>query len=209
MSHEATDPKEVLLKQCGDNWGIPDLDFDKGRRKLVFHFEIIDQHKENPFRPELMGRCRIYFVAVPREDGQPEFFMAKNDRTGQYFITPSLSQKGFKRLREEWRVWHYPPEERGKPVPKMRPKPVFDDEITTVRYFVARWGVSPDHLTVGEQVERKAEEVVPDAQIQESIALGHEDTAQMEMTARMHLEKRLKDEIERQEKAAPAWADIG
>lgn len=153
MSHEATDPKEVLLKQCGDSWSIPDLDFDKGRRKLVFHFEVVDKNKPNPFRPELMGRCRIYFVALPRADGQPEYFMAKNERTGQYFVSPSVSQKGFKRLRKEWHTWHYPPEERGKPVPKMRPKPVFDDIITTVRYAVARWGVSPKPMTAAEARE--------------------------------------------------------
>jgi hypothetical protein len=153
MSHEATDPKEVLLKQCGDNWGIPDLDFDKGRRKLVFHFEVIDKHKPNPFRPELEGRCRIYFVALPAEDGSQEYFMAKNERTGQYFVTPSKSQGGFKRLRAEIGAWHYPPEERGKPVPGMRPKPVFDDIITTVRYAVARWGVSPKPLTKQERRE--------------------------------------------------------
>jgi hypothetical protein len=155
MSHEATDPKEVLLKQCGDRWSIPDLDFDKGRRKLVFHFEVIDKEKPNPFRPELMGRCRIYFVALPRLDGQEEYFFAKNDRTGQYFVTPSLSQRGFKRLRAEWNAWHYPPEERGKPVPKMRPKPVFDDIITTVRYAVARWGVSPKPQTEAQRREAK------------------------------------------------------
>jgi hypothetical protein len=63
MSHEATDPKEVLLSKCGDNWNIPDLDFDKGRRKLVYHFGLVDTHLENPFRPELMGRNLIYFVA--------------------------------------------------------------------------------------------------------------------------------------------------
>jgi hypothetical protein len=28
--------------KCGDNWSIPDLDFDKGRRKLIFHFGLVD-----------------------------------------------------------------------------------------------------------------------------------------------------------------------
>jgi hypothetical protein len=150
MSHEATDPKEVLRDKCGDNWNLPDLDFDKGRRKLVFHFGIVDKHRQNPFRPVLMGRSRIYFVALNNE-----YFMAKNERTGSYFVTPSISQKGFKRLRAEIGAWHYPPEERGKPVPKMRPKPVFDDVITTVRYGVARWGVEPAPLTDEQIAEAK------------------------------------------------------
>jgi hypothetical protein len=153
MSHEATDAKEVLRKQCGDSWNIPDLNFDKGRRKLVFHFEIIDKHLPNPFRPVLSGRTRIYFVSLPTPDGQPEYFLAKDERKGTYFVTPSQTQGGFKRLRAEIGAWHYPPEERGKPIQKMRPKDVFDDIITTVRYAVARWGVDSAPLTKQQQVE--------------------------------------------------------
>lgn len=149
MSHEATDPKEVLRDKCGDNWNIPDLDFDKGRRKLVFHFAVVDKHLQNPFRPQLMGRSRIYFVAP-----NSEYFMAKNERAGTYFVTPSQTQRGFKRLRAEIPSWHYPPEERGKPVPKMRPKAIFDDVITTVRYALARWGVTSAPLNEAQKVEK-------------------------------------------------------
>lgn len=170
MSHETggeNGPKAVLLSQCGDAWGVPDLDFNKGRRKMVFHFEIFEKEKPNPFRPELSGRCRIYFVALPRDDGQPEYSLAKNIRSGAYFVTPSLSQNGFKRLRSEFGSWHYPPEERGKPVPKMRPKSEFDDIITTVRYALARWGVAPDELTEAEQfaqhIEQTKPQLTPDA----------------------------------------------
>jgi hypothetical protein len=173
MSHEATDPKEVLRDKCGDNWNIPDLDFDKGRRKLVFHFEITDKHRENPFRPVLMGRSRIYFVAP-----SDEYFLAKNDRTGAYFVTPSQTQKGFKRLRREIASWHYPPEERGKPVKKMRPKAVFDDIITTVRYGVARWGMEPTPLTTAEEADRLLPEPlqsdhIPDLPREEQSAALH------------------------------------
>lgn len=159
MSHEATDPKEVLRDKCGDNWNIPDLDFDKGRRKMIFHFGIIDKHLPNPFRPMLHGRSRIYFVAPPSE-----YFLAKNERTGTYFVTPSQTQRGFKRLRAEIPAWHYPPEERGKPVPKMRPKAVFDDIITTVRYALARWGVNVAPLSADQKFEQTiAPEVRMDA----------------------------------------------
>lgn len=150
MSHEAKDPRDVLRDKCGDNWRIPDLDFDKGRRKLVFHFELTDKHLPNPFRPVLMGRSRIYFVAL-----NSEYFLAKNERSGSYFVTPSQTQKGFKRLRREISSWHYPPEERGKPVQKMRPKSVFDDIITTVRYALARWGVASAAQTPEEKAESK------------------------------------------------------
>lgn len=164
MSHEALDPKQVLRDKCGDNWRIPDLDFDKGRRKLVFHFELTDKHKPNPFRDSLMGRARIYFVSLSNE-----YQLARNERSGAHFVTPSTTQQGFKRLRAEIPAWHYPPEERGKPVPKMRPQSVFDDIITTVRYAVARWGMDAGKLSYKEQVnehvpERYRPEVIVAAQ---------------------------------------------
>lgn len=155
MSHEATDPKDVLLKQCSDNWNIPDLDFFSGVSKLRFHFELTDKHLPNPFRPKLKGRSRIYFVAPPGE-----YELAYNERSGSHFVTPSQTQRGFKRLRAEIASWHFPPEERGKPIQKMRPKPVFDDIITTVRYALARWGVSVAALTKQEANEQKLDPAI-------------------------------------------------
>lgn len=158
MSHEATDPKEVLLKQCGDNWNIPDLDFFKGVSKLRFHFEITDKHLPNPFRPSLPGRSRVYFIAPDQE-----YQLARNERSEEYFVTPSKTQRGYRRLRAEIQSWHFPPEERGKPVQKMRPKPVFDDIITTVRYALARWGVQSAPLTPTETLEAR---LVPELRIE-------------------------------------------
>ncbi len=100
-----------------------------------------------------MGRTRIIFVAP-----DSEYQFSFNPRDQRYFITPSQTQAGFKRFRAEKDAWHYPPEERGKPVPKMRPKEVFDDIVTTVRYAVARWGMDAVKLTESEQVRAEIPE---------------------------------------------------
>lgn len=192
MSHEAKDPKEVLRDKCGDNWRIPDLDFDKGRRKLVFHFETVDKHLPNPFRGELVGRSRIYFVAPDNE-----YFLARNDRTGAYFVTPSATQRGFKRLRAEVPAWHYPPEERGKPVPKMRPKSVFDDIITTIRYGLARWGVS---AAVQTQEDRIESQMLPGARKIDIPLLQGEDQARAVMSNKIWSEHFKKEEEEREKR---------
>jgi hypothetical protein len=147
MSHEAKDARSVLEVQCGDHWRIPKLDFFDGVSKLRFHFELTDQLKPNPFRPALKGRSRIYFVAP---DG--EYQLSHNPRLG-HFVTPSQTQRGFKRLRAEIGAWHFPPEERGKPIQQMRPKPVFDDIITTIRYALARWGVTAAPMSERERLE--------------------------------------------------------
>jgi hypothetical protein len=192
MSHEATDPKEVLLEKCGDYWSIPDLDFDKGRRKLVFHFEVVDKLAVNPFRPELTGRSRIYFVAP-----EGEYFLSKNPRTGSHFVTPSQTQRGFKRLRKEIPSWHYPPEERGKPVPKMRPKSVFDDIITTVRYAVARWGVEAAPMTAEQRrLAQLPAELKPDAVMSQ---MGKPAFVELYTAQQHELQQILKREREREE----------
>jgi hypothetical protein len=177
MSHEATDPKEVLLTQCGDNWNIPDLDFHRGVSKLRFHFELTDTHLKNPFRPQLDGRSRIYFVAP---DG--EYQMAYNERSATHFVTPSQTQRGYKRLRAEINSWHFPPEERGKPVQKMRPKSIFDDIITTVRYALARWGVQAAPMSKAERTERKLR---PELQMPAIMAEENPDILQAKITSRV------------------------
>jgi hypothetical protein len=164
MSHEAADPKEVLLTQCGDNWNIPDLDFFSGVSKLRYHFELTDKHLPNPFRPALKGRARIYFVAP-----NGEYDLAYNERSASHFVTPSKTQRGYKRLRAEIGSWHFPPDERGKPVQKMRPKAVFDDIITTVRYALARWGVSVAPLTAAERKESRLAPEIRLPAIQEEV----------------------------------------
>ena len=37
----------------------------------------------------------------------------------------------------------------------MRPKPVFDDIVTTVRYALARWGVASAPMTEAQRVESR------------------------------------------------------
>jgi hypothetical protein len=161
MSHEAKDAKQVLSVKCGDFWNLPNLDFDAGRRKLVFHFEITDKHLPNPFRPVLSGRSRIYFVAP-----DDEYFLARNEGSASYFVTPSQTQRGFKRLRDEIPRWHYPVSERGKPVASMRPKAEFDDMITTVRYAAAKWGVPAAPMNAAQRRDAARPEHLRDSAVQ-------------------------------------------
>lgn len=161
MSHEAADPKDVLLTMCGDNWRIPDLDFYKGVSKMRYHFELTDSHLPNPFRPELMGRSRIYFVAP-----DDEYQLSYNEHKKHHFVTPSQTQRGFKRLRRELPAWHFPVEERGKAVQKMRPLAQFDDIVTTVRYALARWGVMAAPLTKEQAIQKQLPEELRTATIE-------------------------------------------
>jgi hypothetical protein len=120
-----------------------------------------------------------------------EYQLAHNERHHRYFVTPSQTQRGFKRARAEISAWHFPPEERGKPVQKMRPKPVFDDIVTTIRYGVARWGVPSAPLTMPQRIEQ----ALPDENRQTAISQLPAD----ERSGAMHKRQILIKEIERRD----------
>jgi hypothetical protein len=202
FSHEALDAKKVLLDKFGDNWNIPDLDFDKGRRKLLFHLGLTDKSLPNPFRPQLQGRSRLVFVAPDRE-----YSLQRHERDERWFVTPSESQWGYKRLRREMQAWHYPPEERGKAVPAMRPKAVFDDIITTVRYAMARYGVDSARMSDWEKTLSKIpKELRPD-----ELLAAKGTTAFPELAwAANHAMNKVKMQEEREEaERQKAWSRAG
>jgi hypothetical protein len=69
---------------------------------------------------------------------------------GCYYVTPSKSENdkpNFARVRAEIGAYHYPEEERFKPVHKMRPAKFFDDVVDTLRAVAVDWGGDvPDAL---------------------------------------------------------------
>lgn len=130
-SHEALDVRNTFLEEHGEDWQPWNTDYTVGIPQLKEWMMLIEPRKPNPFRPQLMGRTRIVFVAMPSE-----FQCVKNDRTGGWFVTPSKTDAGFKLLREEIPAYHYPPEEAGKPLGKMRPAKIKDDACLVVGTLV-------------------------------------------------------------------------
>lgn len=135
MSHEAEELRDTLFEQFGDYWNSWDTDYNLGIPQTQQWLDLVERQAPNPIRPELLGRGRIYCVAP---DDEYEFVFDKKHM--RFFVTPSKTERGFKLFREEMPSYHYPPEEMGKPVAKMRPKKIKDDCIDTVRAFATRWG---------------------------------------------------------------------
>jgi hypothetical protein len=133
---------ETLMTEFGDFWEEWETDYETGLTQIQAWLTLIDTTIPNPLRPSLMGRSRLYCVADPSEY---EFvFDRKHQR---YFVTPSKTDKGYKLFRKEMPAYHYPPEELGKPVQKMRPKKIMDDCIDTLRGFATRWGPTVARMT--------------------------------------------------------------
>jgi len=153
-SHEQKDLRKVLLQKYGETWVPWDTDYVQGISTIEDWFTVIDRDKPNPFRPELMGRTRIVFVA-PNE----EYELAYNDRLKQHFVTISQSERGYYTLRRQLSAYHYPRSELGKARKEMRPVKTFDDIIDCLRGYAVNWNRRPDGLTDNEIVEA----AMPDA----------------------------------------------
>src|SRR6185295_7087561 len=111
----------------------------------------------NPIRPRLNGRSRIYLVC---QKGQATLIF--NAQEKKYEVTPAKNERGFHRLRQEMPVYHYPPEEAGKPVKDQRPERFFDDAIVCVRGVAVLWGPKPKRKTEEEKMlDRLAAELRP------------------------------------------------
>jgi hypothetical protein len=147
-SHEADEMRRTFLDEYGELWAAWNTDYNLGIPQIQEWLMLIQPQAPNPIRPELYGRARIYFVAP-----DDEYRLARNEKAGSYFVTPSRTEKGFQLLRREMPAYHYPPSEVGKAVKDMRPFKLLDDTIDTVRGLATLWGPSVGPKTVEERVE--------------------------------------------------------
>jgi hypothetical protein len=127
-SHEQKDLRKVLRDEYGENWADWETDYIAGIETFQSWCNIVEANKPNWLRPQLNGRCRVIFVAP---DG--EYKIAFNERDGAWFVTNSKTERGFLTCRKQLAAYHYPEEERGKDVKKMRPAKQFDDIVDPIR----------------------------------------------------------------------------
>jgi len=161
MSHEQCGiggVAETFMEEHGEYWEAWSTDYSVGIPQIQEWLMLVDQHLENPFRPSLPGRTRLYFVCAD------EIRLAYNPRTKEHFVTPSKSDLSFKLARAEMPSYHYPPEEMGKPLALMRPekKKGMDNFIDTLRGFATRWGPSVAPMTKQEKrISKLPDELKP------------------------------------------------
>lgn len=158
LSHEAKKDRGIYQK-FGWFWQAWDTDYDSGIGNIRLWIKPVDMHKPNPIRPHvrncpegpyLMGRSKIVLVCAP---GQATLFF--NEKNKKFDVTPAKDAKGFIRLRAELPVYHYPPEEAGKPVQDQRPVRFFDDAIACVRGIAVLWGPRPKPETEEEKLLKR------------------------------------------------------
>lgn len=186
-SHEQKDLRDVLRDDYGETWVPWNTDYIQGISTLQSWFNLIDKTKPNPFRPGLFGRSRIIFVAPNNE-----YKLAFDERNGAWFVTNSKTERGYKTLRQQLAAYHYPEEERGKDVKKMRPAKQFDDIVDTLR-AMAIDHVLPEKKSSAEDVESR----MPEHLKQAEVAQHYGESGFAELTvARIQEQRQIKQRIE-------------
>lgn len=197
MSHEQGGEDGVIqtfMDEHGEYWETWNTDYSLGIPQIKEWLMLVDQTRQNPIRPALMGRTRIYFVCAN------EVKLVYNKREGgHFFVTPSPSELSFKLARAEMNTYHYPAEELGKPVQAMRPekKKGMDNFIDTLRAFATRWGPSVAPMTKQERRETKLSE---DLQSSAVLSLIGKPEFVDRHTARLHALKQIELREEKEEK---------
>lgn len=190
-SHEQKDLRETLFKEFGEIWYPWDTDYTKGIPQIQLWFGLIEKNKPNPYRPFLNGRTRIVFVA-PKGEYSCQF----DERNGCYYVTPSKIEKdkpNFSRVRAEIGAYHYPEEERFKPVHKMRPAKFFDDCNDTLRAIGVDWGGDVPDASKDEQYLQHIRQNAPELLREKIAAIPDEEQRSMAISTallnRMEWEK--------------------
>lgn len=158
-SHEQKDLRKVLYDDYGESWVDWDTDYIAGIETVQSWFNIVDATKPNPYRPELNGRCRVIFVA-PNNEYQASF----NERDGAWYLTNSRTERGYLTLRKQLGAYHYPEEERGKDVKKMRPAKQFDDVIDPIRAMAVD-EMKAAEMSKDEEIESRMPEHLKQAEV--------------------------------------------
>jgi len=156
MSHEEAAQRrhnragyiDTFRQVFGENFSPMQTSYDVGIPLIRSWFDLTDRHKPNPFRPSLNGRCKIVFVSLDND-----YSCVFNEQSGSWFVTASQSESGFRTLRAQLSAYHYPIEERGKPLKKMRPEAIFDDIISCLKGMALRYGPALVPLTQEEKAE--------------------------------------------------------
>lgn len=111
-----------------------ETNYEVGIAQVGEFLTVIDKKKPNPFRPKIMGRTRLIILVA---DGQGELVTRENGEKG---VVKGRDFLGMTNLRRQIGIYHYPPEERGKPVGKMRPRKIDDDVVDCLKALGVHWG---------------------------------------------------------------------
>lgn len=155
MSHEAKSERDTYSREHQLQFSAWDTDYNAGIAQVKDFLKLIDTDKLHPFAivpegaPQLLGRPRLYFI-VNNDEGE----LSYNASLNKFERVGPRTHAGLIRLRMEMPIYHFPEEEEGKAVGKMRPFKLFDDAIDCLRCAAGMWFPSIKPETLQEKMNR-------------------------------------------------------
>jgi hypothetical protein len=143
-SHEAEGERNTY-RELGLHLRKWTTDYESGISDIGSRLELVETDRPHPFRPQLKGRPRLFFVVA---DGQGEL---KRAASGVFTVAQAKDSAGLVNLRRQVGRYHYPPEEEGKPAGQMRPRKIDDDCVDILRAFATHRWPKPAEMTDAEE----------------------------------------------------------
>lgn len=175
ISHEAITEREIYEDEHNLIYRHWKTDYWEGISRVRDYLEI-QGNEPHPFRdltrftkfgsdsPEITGTPKIFFV-VDDEYGELNY----DQSTKKYWVTqpkPNTYPEGSMwRIRQEFPIYHFPTEELGKEVLKMRPKKISDDAMDVLRCVASEFFAPISRMTTHEKALNSLPERLTDGSI--------------------------------------------
>lgn len=124
-----------------------------------------DKLQPHPFRPKLNGRPRLFIIV---DEAEGNLIEAENGCV----VAAAVTDKGFKRLRDELPQYHIPESEAGKPAKMQRPFKLMDDAVDCVRALAAQYFPVIQELNRAQELDKKLPSLFRQDNIKNTIMTG-------------------------------------
>ena len=124
-----------------------------------------DKLQPHPFRPKLNGRPRLFIIV---DEAEGSLIEAENGCV----VAAAVTDKGFKRLRDELPQYHIPESEAGKPAKMQRPFKLMDDAVDCVRALAAQYFPVIQELNRAQELDKKLPSLFRQDNIKNTIMTG-------------------------------------
>lgn len=197
MSHEASSERlEYNRVTVGASFMLPFHNWETGKTRGIEQLKnaitIRDDDKLHPFKANVYGRPKMYFIV---NDDQ-----AMNPR----------DEGGMLRIRQEAPAYKWATPKSGDVAANLVPYALFNDAIDVIRAACATYFPKSVQRTTREQIAYEVEKISPMSRIDDMMMHDLPQVVAMEVTARMHLEKEVRERV-KIANAPPkgAWHEIG
>ncbi len=160
MSHEAASERDTYIQEHGLDFRAWSTDFNAGIAQVKDYMELhsfhqphpfreISREKNNPDKPKIMGRPRLFIIVEDTQGG-----LQFDETMGRWTINAPVDEWGAMNLRQEIPTYHFNQQAADKPTHRLRPAKMLDDFVDVLRCLAATFFPPIAPLTQYERLEK-------------------------------------------------------